>query len=168
MAGSAPPGDRVTWASTVPDAIDGLLAAWRASPDLAPPVDVRDGPVITSSTARDAVICGWSGVEGDETAADGQEIPEGLAGNRDREQYAIRCAALSEFTGSSAAASAARVRAYALASACGAAVTADRQLGGLVLRAMIGPFTLRYVPGPSGMLAAVEFSVTIDAFTTRQ
>jgi hypothetical protein len=159
----------VSWQSTVPAALAGLVAAFRASPDLASPVDVRDGPVVTSSSARDVVVVGWNGQENDELAVEGQDIPEGLAASPDREAYSIRCAAISVCaTGSAAAAIVtARTRAYELVAACGAAIAADRRLGGTVMRATMGASSLRQVPDQNGLVATVEFAVDIDAYSGR-
>jgi hypothetical protein len=154
----------VTWSSSVPGAIAGVLAAFRASADLARPVDIRDGPVVTGSAAVDAVIAGWHGMENDELAVEGQGTTEGLAGLPDREQYSIRCAAMSlSGTGNVVAA---RTRAYELLAACGAAIAADRTLGGAVMRASVGASSLFQEPA-DGMRAVVQFSVDCDAYTGR-
>ena len=159
----------MTWTSAVPAAVDGLLAAFRLSPDLAAPVAVRDGPVVTGSQAADVVVAGWYGTEQDELAVEGQDTPEGLGGGRDREQFSVRCAAMSTNSGGDAAAAltAARVRVYVLVAACGAAVAADRTLGGAVMRATMGASSLRQVPGTDGITALVEFTVDCDAYSGR-
>ena len=159
----------MSWSSSVPAALAALVAAFRASPGLASPVDVRDGPVVTSATARDVVVVGWRGQENDELAVEGADVPEGLAGIPDREQYSIRCAAISVCaTGDAAAAIVtARTRVYELVAACGAAIAADRKLGGAVMRATMGAGSLRQVPDQNGLVATVEFAVDIDAFSGR-
>lgn len=159
----------MSWTSSVPGAITGLLAAYRASPDLAEPVAVRDGPVVTGSQARDAVIVGWYGMEQDELAVEGQDTPEGLGGSPDREQFSIRCAAMSTNADGlpEEALTAARARAYELLAACGAAVAADRTLGGAVMRATMGASSLRQVPETDGITALVEFTVMCDAYSGR-
>lgn len=154
----------MAWSSSVPGAMSGLLAAFRRSPELAKPVDIRDGPVVTGSSAVDAVIAGWHGMENDQLAVEGQAVTEGLAGLPDREQYSIRCAAMSlSGTGDVVAA---RTRAYELLAACGAAIAADRKLGGAVMRASMGVSSLFQEPA-DGMRAVVEFSVDCDAYTGR-
>lgn len=159
----------MTWTSSVPAAMDGLLAALRSSPALASPVDVRDGPVVTSAPALDVVVAGWYGTEQDEVAVEGQDSPEGLAGSPDREQFTIRCAAMSTNTGGNPAAAltAARERVYQLVAACGAAIAADRKLGGAVLRATMGTSSLRQVPSQEGITALAEFTVDCDAYSGR-
>lgn len=161
----------MAWSSTVPAAMAALVTTWRQSPDLAPPVAVRDGPEVTASSARDVVVAGWYGVEGDELAVEGQDTMEGLVGSPDREQYVIRCAAIHK-SGTSGPPSAgviakARQRAYELLAACGAAIDADRRLGGTVMRATVGASSLRQVPDPKGITAIVEFTVEIDAYAGR-
>lgn len=156
----------MAWSSTVPAAIAGLLAAWKRSPGLAAPVAVHDGPEVTSSSARDVVIAGWYGLEGDDLAVESQDTAEGLAGSPDREQYVIRCAAIAKKGGKGEIA-AARVRAYELLAACGAAISTDRTLGGTVMRATIGTSSLRQVPDQKGITAVVEFGVEIDAYSGR-
>lgn len=149
--------------------MDGLLAAFRASAALAAPVAVRDGPVVTGSQASDVVVVGWYGMEQDELAVEGSDTPEGVAGSPDREQFSIRCAAMSTNSAGlpAQALTVARVRAYELLAACGAAVAADRKLGGAVMRATIGASSLRQVPETDGITALVEFAVECDAFSGR-
>lgn len=157
----------MSWSSTVPAAMTALLGAFRNSPDLASPVAVRDGPVTTASSALDAVIVGWEGDEGDDVAVEATETMEGLAGDPDREQYSIRCAVISR-TGASKPELAipdARTRVCALHAACGAAIAADRRLGGAVMRAQMGAWQLSQVPDQYGQKAAITFTVDVDAFT---
>lgn len=159
----------MSWSSTVPAAMTALLAAFRASPALASPVAVRDGPVTTASSARDVVIVGWEGDEGDEVAVEATETMEGLAGEPDREQYSIRCAVISR-TGAGKpelAIPAARAQVCALHAACGAAIAADRRLGGAVMRAQMGAWSLTQTPDEYGQKSAITFTVEIDAYTGR-
>lgn len=166
MVGTTPAyGGLMPWSSTVPAVLAAIIAAFKDSPDLAAPVAVRDGPVVTGSNATDAVIVGWYGMEADDLAVEGQDTPEGLAGEPDREQYTVRCAAMSLDGGGNVAR--ARTRAYELLAACGAAVYADRRLGGLVMRATMGSSSLRQLADEKGLTAIVEFSVDIDAFSGR-
>jgi hypothetical protein len=160
----------MTWASTVPEALNGLLAAFRGSDDLTPPVAVRDGPVVTGSQADEVVIVGWTGIDGDDVAVETTDTTEGLSGNPDREQYQIRCAAMAlSASGKDGSGDlrAARARAYALHAACGAAIAADRKLGGAVMRASVGDHSLHQDAMQRGQRAIVEFMVTADAFTGR-
>jgi hypothetical protein len=146
-----------------------LLAAFRASEALASPVAVRDGPVTTASSARDVVIVGWEGDEGDEVAVEATETAEGLAPIPDREQYSVRCAVMSRSgAGDPAKAIAdARARVCALHAACGAAIAADRTLGGSVMRARMGDWSLSQVPDQYGQKSVIRFSVEVDAYSGR-
>lgn len=158
----------MAWSTSAPAALAALVAAWRAAPGLAAPVVVHDGPVPTGSAALALVVAGWNGHGNDEASIEGQNTPEGLAGIPDREQYSIRCAVV-VFNGSSDIV-AARTRAYELFAACGAAVAADRTLGGTVMRAVIGAPSLLQSSDPAypqGITATVEFMVDCDAFSGR-
>lgn len=153
------------WSSTVPAVLAAIVTAFKDSPGLAAPVAVRDGPVVTGSNARDAVIVGWTGAENDDLAVEGQDVPEGLSGEPDREQYTVRCAAMSLDGGGDVAR--ARTRAYELLAACGAAIYADRRLGGIVMRATMGASSLRQLADEKGLTAIVEFMIDVDAYSGR-
>ena len=150
------------WSSQVPDAITALLAAFRAAPALSG-TEVRDGPVVAASAALEAVLVGWNGQSTDTLAADASVNPEVFGDADDREQFSIRCAAM--VLNGQADLAAARNRAYALHAACGAAVRADRRLGGTVLDSHMGPHSLRQTQTPDGTVATVTFTVACDTFT---
>jgi hypothetical protein len=150
------------WSSQVPAAITALLAAFRAAPALAS-VDVRDGPQVTASAALETVLVGWNGQPSDQVAADAAVSPEVFGDADDRETFAIRCAAL-VLNGQNDLA-AARTRAYQLLAACGAAIRADRRLGGTVGDSHISTHSLRQTQTPDGTVAAVTFGVACDTFT---
>jgi len=157
----------VTYSSSVPAAIAGLVAAFRGSTALglaAVPVPVRDGPALTDAAGLEAVAVGYSGDQNTDAAA-GTANPEGMSGMQDRERYTVTCAA--EVIDPGADIAAARTRVYQLHAACGAAIAADRTLGRAVLRAVPGPWTLRQQQTPNGALARIVFGVTVDAYTTR-
>lgn len=150
------------WSSQVPDAITALLAAFRAAPALAG-VDVRDGPQVTATATLEAVLVGWYGQPADLLAADATVTPEIFGDADDRELFTIRCAALVlDGQGDIAAA---RTRAYVLHAACGAAVRADRKLGGTVGDSHMGPHALRQEQRPDGAVATVTFAVACDTYT---
>jgi hypothetical protein len=160
----------MTWQSSVPAALNGLLAAFRGSDDLVSPVAVRDAHVVTGSQADEVVIVGWTGMDGDDLAVETTDTMEGLAGNPDREQYQIRCAAMALNSGGkdgSGDLPAARARAYELHAACGAAIAADRRLGGAIMRASMGDHSLHQTAMQRGQRAIVEFMVQVDAYTGR-
>ena len=150
------------WSSQVPDAITALLAAFTAAPALAG-ADVRDGPVVTASAAKEAVLVGWTGQPDDQLAADATVTPQVFGDADDRELFTIRCAAL-VLNGENDLA-AARARAYALHAACGAVVRANRSLSGTVGDSHMGPHALRQRPTPDGIVATVTFTVACDTFT---
>lgn len=154
----------MAWSSSVPAALSALLAAFRAAPALSG-TDVRDGPLVTGSPALETVLVGWYGQMSDLLAVDGTVAMEGLGGIPDREQFAIRCAAM--VMDGQGDMTAARARAYVLAAACGAAVAADRKLAGTVMRAVYGTQSLRQEQRPDGAVATVEFTVECDAYTSR-
>jgi hypothetical protein len=154
----------MAWSSTVPAALTALLAALEAAPGLEG-VDVRDGPVVSSTAAAEAVIVGWYGQAGDELAVESAITQEGMAAQPDREQFVIRCAAL--VLNGSTDMTAPRARAYELLAACGAAVAADRTLAGTVMSAYVASHSLLQEQRQNGALATVEFGVACDAFTAR-
>jgi hypothetical protein len=155
----------VTYSSSVPAAITALVAAFTASASLGGAgVAVRDGPQLIAPNIVEGVAVGYA--SGQNTAAvTGTATAEGLGAGPDRERYAIMCTAeVIDPTGNLAAA---RVRAYQLHAACGAAITADRTLGHAVLLAVPGPGSLTQQQTTQGALARVIFPVQIDAYTTR-
>lgn len=152
----------MAWSSTVPAALAAILELFKSA-DLGD-AEVFDGPEVTGSSAKQVVVVGWYTQESDTLAADGAVTMEGLAGDPDREQYVIRCAALVLDGGGDLAA--ARARAYELAAACGALIAANRTLGGLVLRAGVTSQALRQDQPQGGARAIVEFGVGVDAYTS--
>jgi hypothetical protein len=155
----------VTYSSSVPAAIAALVAAFTASASLgAAGVDVRDGPQLRAASAVEGVAVGYSSGQ-NSAAVTGTATPEGLGAGPDRERYAIMCTA--EVIDPDGDIAAARVRAYQLHAACGAAIAADHTLGKTVLRAVPGPGSLTQQQTTRGALARVIFPVTVDAYTTR-
>ena len=152
------------WAPTAPAAILGLVAAFGREPGLAG-VEIHDGPAVTASAALEAVIVGWYGIKGDALAVEAEITPAGGSAHPGREIYAILCAI--EVRDGSGDIAAARARAYALVSACGAAIAADQKLGGTVMIARLGRVSLQQMQDPQGAVAVIEFTVPCDAFTGR-
>ena len=60
---------------------------------------------------------------------------------------------------------AARTRAYELLSACGAAVTADKKLGGAVAMAFLGNHNMTHEQTQRGALVTIAFEVNCNAWT---
>jgi hypothetical protein len=153
----------VIWASSVPDAINGLVAALTGSSNL-DAVRVFDGPAVTGSSATEVITVGYNGGQ-DDDAVDGALALEGAARSSSRERYVIRCAA-SVVKGSGQITDA-RSRAYELVGYVGAALAADKTLGNAVMSASIGGTRLRQSQDSRGAAATVLFEVMIDAFTRR-
>jgi hypothetical protein len=153
----------VSWAGTYPAAVAGILAAWgRAYPLQG--AELRNGPQLTNPQAMEVLTAAFTSLE-DDTAADGDWTPEGLGGTPDREQYTIACAA-SVLNGDGDVV-AARARVFALVAAAGDAIAADYTLGGAVMSAAMGSWTVREDAADPGTVATVRFAVRIDAYTSR-
>ena len=153
----------MTWAGTYPAAVAGLVTAWQRAYPLQG-VELRNGPQLTNPQAQEVLTAAYTSLE-DDTAADGEWTPEGLAGVPDREQYTIACA-VSVLNGDGDVV-AARARVFALAAAAGDAIAADATLGGAVMNAWMGSWTVREDAADPGMVATVRFGVRIDAYTNR-
>ncbi|MFD1656995.1 hypothetical protein ACFSL4_01775 [Streptomyces caeni] len=152
----------IAWESTVPAAIDGLVAAFTTAEGLAGVV-VLDGPEVREPSAMEVVSVGYPGAD-DEFAVDGSVSADGMASSPDLERYSVQCAAA--VLDGSGNVRAARQRVYALVAACGEAIARDRTLGGAVLQATIGSTSLRQTQDSRGVTATVVFSVDCDAFTS--
>lgn len=151
------------WQSSLPGAIDQLVLIAKQAPELADIV-VRDGPQMENDAALSVLYIGWTGGTGD-VDADARIIPEGMAGNPDREQSMIQCTAW-VVSGSTEIGDVRRA-AYAILSGLGAAIDRDRTLNRTVMRASIGDHTLTQQQTPAGAQVAVAFAVDTDAFTRR-
>jgi len=155
----------VTYSSSVPAAIAALVAAFRTSTALGlAGVPVRDGPQVTAAPGTEAVAVGYASDPGQDVVT-GAASPEGMGGLQDRERYAVTCTV--EVLDPDGDIGAARARAYQLHAACGAAIGADRKLGGAVLAASPGIGSLRQQQTANGALARVVFPVNVEAYTRR-
>lgn len=150
----------MSWASTAPAAIDALVAALQASPDLAR-VGLRDGPRVVMDGRQEVVSIGYVDSE---TAVDGSLAAEGMDSEPSRESYSIHCAVWAQRGGGDI--SAARTRVYQMLADIGGILAADPTLGVPVLSARIGSVSLtqRQATG-QGAVARIEFDVDIDAYT---
>ena len=152
----------MVWQTTAPAAVDGLVQALAAAkntdPDMAS-VDVRDGPVLASTSALEVLSVGWSGTD-ESTGVDGQLAREGLG--PDREQTLIR-SVIGVASGSTGVA-AARRRAYEILVAAGRAWDASRTLGGAVMTAYLGSHSLDYQQGERGLEVILTFEVLCDGY----
>jgi hypothetical protein len=152
----------MAWTSKLPAAMDALVATFTAWPGLAE-VTVRDGPSTSQAPLQEVVSVGYTGEDG--TDAESTLLTEGMGGAVDREQFTIRCAAAVLVGGDGVAG--ARGRAYELLAEAGAAIAADRRLGGSVMRAMISSHSLTMDQTPKGAQAVVMFEVSCDAYSGR-
>ncbi|MEV6737879.1 hypothetical protein AB0N14_13490 [Streptomyces sp. NPDC051104] len=153
----------MAWASKVPAAIDGLVAAFTDWPGLAG-VTVRDGPSTSQATLMEVVSVGYTGGE-EEIDAESALVGEGLGGSPDREQLTIRCAAAVLRGGDDIVG--ARARAFQLLSEAGAAIAANRTLGGAVMRARVASHSLSQSLTQQGAQVIVMFEVSCDTYTGR-
>ena len=155
----------MTYSSSVPAVIAALVTAFKTSTGLGlAGVPVRNGPELTAAPGLEAVAVGYTGNQ-DENVVTGTAAPEGLAALPDRERYTVICCA--EVVDPDGNPAPAQARAYQLHAACGAAITADRTLGKVVLRATPGFGALQQKQTANGALARVVFGVSIDAYTSR-
>ncbi|WP_392971178.1 hypothetical protein [Streptomyces sp. LN245] len=151
----------MAWTSKLPAAMDALVAAFTDWPGLAG-VTVRDGPSTSQAAVQEIVSVGYTGGENG-TDAESTLMTEGLGGVVDREQFLIRCATAVLVGGDGVAV--ARRRAYELLAEAGAAIAANRQLGGSVMRAMIASHALTMDQTPKGAQVGVVFEVSCDAYS---
>jgi len=163
----------MTYASTVPGAITGLVSALKASPALEG-VEVYDGPVVSESKALAAILVGFTGETMSRTGAypvaEQPEVEvtatlEGLAVTPSRESYPIRNL-LAVLNGAKNI-TAARTRAYSLLGGIGDAIKTDRKLGGAVALARLGDHTLKQEQTAKGALITVIFEVQCEGWTAR-
>jgi hypothetical protein len=149
----------VSYASAVPGALSALVNALTLA---LPGVEVTDGPPVRNSQAMEALAVGWSPSE-DIDAVEVTTATSDLAGRADRETVLVHCS-LGVLSGERDLA-AARARAYELHAAVGDVFTDDPQLRGAVMSVGMGDHALRQSDTDTGMLARINFTVRIDAFT---
>lgn len=152
----------MSWQSRVPAVLDALVALWGGTPAL----DglVQDGPAPLEGADLEVLSVGHDGGE-DGVSTDGVISAEGYGGRPDREQFTVTCL-IAVLNGANDG-KAARVRAFELLSAASEAVTADRSLGGVVMRAHVRDVGLSQLQTEHGATARVLFTVACDAYTTR-
>lgn len=147
--------------STIPAAIDALLALVRARPEMASPVQVFDGFPRRPIDNVDFVAIGGKS----EPVADGTQVPGSMGNRRRDETYAIRVYCSS--SRGTADQKVTRDRVFDLMAAVETAVRQDVSLGGLVISAQVGgAVTLFQTDAESaadGSFAEVQFDVTIRA-----
>jgi hypothetical protein len=151
------------WSSKVPGILTRLVEIARAAPGLEGVV-VRDGPLLEQGTDLRVLYIGWGGGTED-TDVDVIVSEDDLAGSPSQETTTVRCTAWASSGDTDVAA--VREQAYAIVSGLGAAIDADRRLGGLVMRAMISGHTMTQQQTSRGAQAAVTFEVQATSFTAR-
>lgn len=151
----------MTYTSTVPAALTALAGAVAAA---LPGVEVTDGPPLRNTAAAEAVSIGYSPSE-DVDATEVTTTQEGMAGTPDRETFLVHCS-LGVLSGDRDL-SAARARAYELHGAVGQAVADNPDLRGVVMAAAMGDHSLRQSDTDAGMLARINFTIRVDAYTSR-
>lgn len=151
----------MTWAPSYPAAVAGIIAAWQRSTGLTG-VEIRNGPQLTNPDAPEVLTAAYTSLE-DDTAADGEWSVEGLAVTPEREQYTVTCAAA--VMNGDGDVVAARARVFALAAAAGQAIASDPSLGGEVMSASMGNWSVREDATQGGVVCTIRFGVRIDAYT---
>lgn len=153
----------MSWASTAPAAVAGLVATLDALA-LDDTTSIADGPVLNGSGVTKSIHVTWVDEQAPE-AITGQFTVEGYAVSPDREQYTINCA-IRVLQGSGNAVQA-RTDAFDLLAQVGGAIAASKTLGGAVMMAMLGAWTLTAAQGKRGAEIMLRFGVDCDAFTQR-
>lgn len=159
------------YTSSVPAALLGLAATLQAWPDLEG-VEIWDGPNVTESKALAVIGVGWTGERMARTGAYPETVSpmadvtatiDAMTLTKAYEQYPIRNTLAVLNGGRSIVA--ARTRAYELLSACGAAIAADKKLGGAVAMAYLGNHTATQEQTQRGALVTIAFEVNCQAWT---
>jgi hypothetical protein len=168
----------MAWQSTQPTALDALVAMFTgasAPGGVLHGVHVADGPVVSSSSALEWILAGWSGermtTKGTYPEPEGPEVAgdlaiEGLSADRSREKYTIT-STVEVVRGGSDGLVPARERAYAIVSVCAGLIAANSRLNRTVMLATIGATSYTPSQGPRGAKASIRFGVVCDAFTNR-
>ena len=148
----------MSWSSTVPLAMTALVTRFSVIPLNG---EVRDGPQLGDSAAREVITVGYIGPE-DDTATD-VALTKADLGAGQQEAYQIHCAIAVQAGDEDVAAT--RTRAFEIFSACGAVVQNNGTLGGVVASADMGSWTLRQDETTGGMYCRIRFDVEITGFT---
>lgn len=143
--------------SAVPQVVDALVAALSRA-DALRGVQVADGPLTTMREPSGLIV----GVAEEGPAVIGAQSPGGL-GSRRRETFEVGCRAW-VWVGDNEL-KPVRDEAFRIVDAVGAALAADRTLGGAVMQARLGE-GVQYDPRQSeeGAWVVVDFGVRCEAF----
>lgn len=151
------------WASSAPAAMSTLVTLWSGWPALSG-TPVYDGPEVNGASSPTALTVGYTD-EMTPNAVEATEDLDSLATAPSRETYTIQCAAW-VLNGAGNVATA-REAAFALLSAAGAALAADSRLGGAVMMARVGSWTLQQSQTERGAAVQLIFGVSVDAYSGR-
>lgn len=151
------------WTTTVDAALSALVAAFQGSADLADTA-VSDGPATVDKGTGKLLTVGHQANNGDDLSVSVETSPEGWANGPQRETFEVYCSA-SAFVGDDDQAMA-RAAVFPIYNAACAAIIADPTLGGVVMRARPSGWILHQSATTQGRVATVNFSITVDAYTT--
>lgn len=147
------------WVSAVPSAVTNLVAALNSA---LPGVTVADGPVVTGASRDEAVTVGFDDQASGTPAVSVTQTLDGATGHPQRQSFDIHCAVLVRSATNDTAA--ARSRAGDLLAKVASALETDQTLGGAVMAASCGDATWSATADQRGVLLAVTFAVSCDAF----
>ena len=142
--------------STVPDAVDGLLALLTASTALRG-VQIIDGQP-TQTPTKDVVAVGYAE---DGAAITTSQTPRGLGNQRRAETFDIACT-ISAWTGAMVAKTV-RDRAFAIFDACETAIVAGATLGGAVIYAGVTQTSVSQYQTDQGAVCDLVFTVSCES-----
>lgn len=157
--------------STIPAAVENILAMFAASPLLAG-VDIINGPSVTveggtvpGTTSSDKVIwVGWSPNPLVTSAVEVHTVQEGLGGTRDREQYTVHCC--TGYIDHDSNMDNAQAQAFSLTAAAREIIAVNRTLSGLQAIARFGAGTITSSQDKNGAKVEVEFDIDVDSYTS--
>ena len=141
--------------STIPATIDALITAVRARAELTNAI-VHDGSPLTDDGVNYVAI-GYT--ENDGPAVNAQQDPAALGNLRRSETYTIECQACAWDGGTDM--KVARDAVFSLFAGVENALRADGTITGRVIFADIGSYSLRQYQTTNGVVALIDFVVTV-------
>lgn len=150
----------MAWGTSVNAIIAALTASWQTQ---MPTVTVTDGMRVSDQFPAEAVIVGYD-PQGSDTAF-GVFTPGGFQVDPDMNTYTIHNTI--NVVNGNADIVAARTRAWQLLAVAGGAIAVDPTVGGLVMHAALGTWSLAQSQTSGGAVATLIFSVDVQAFTAQ-
>lgn len=151
----------MAWGSTVPACLDGLVTAFTTQLS---GVAVVKGPAVGSSSRAEAVLVGWDEVN--DIPSVQMDFSDSDAGRgRMFERYAVSGAVL--VASGSTGLDPFITRAFQILGGIGAALTADKTLGGAVTDAKLAHGQLDLSQVKTGSVVRIPYTVAVQAFTTQ-